>query len=504
LIENILQALGAFIHLKYFFIVSLGTFLGIILGAIPGIGASTALALFLPFTFGLDAQMSVLALISIYGGAEYGGSITAISINTPGTGGAVATCLDGYPLTKKGLMGQALSMSLFASVIGGIISALFLLTLAPILADIGLKFGPPETFAMAAFGLTIIASLSTGNILKGFLSAGLGLLAATIGIDPISGFPRFVFGFSPLTSGIAMIPVMIGLFALAEAFRMLENPWESKAQDKLEVKNTLRIFLNTLATIRNKFAMAKCIIRSSLIGVMVGIIPGAGTSIAAFISYNEERRASKYPEQFGTGILEGVAAPEAANNAVVGGALVTTLALGIPGSASCAILLGTLMMNDFIPGPLLFERNPDLTYLLMTGFLASNFFLLLIGLLLFRSILQIIKVKKDILACLLITICLVGTYAYKNSETDMLVMFIFGIVGWFLEKIKIQMSPFILAFILGEMLESNLLSSLLIGQGSYLIFVKKPIALALIILAILSTIFTLLKGRKSISRLGSS
>lgn len=491
-----LHSLVSVFHFQNFIMIILGVSVGIIMGALPGIGASTALAIFLPLTYAMPVGASVLLLCSIYAGAEYGGSISAVAIRTPGTGGAAATVIDGYPLAQKGFPGKALGASLYSSVVAGLISAVILAFFTPPLAALGLRFGPPEMFGMAVFGVAIVASLASQVPLKGFISALLGFLIATAGIDQFVGFARYTFNQPALLDGIPVIPAMIGLFALAEAFRMIENKVSSN-----EKNFDFRKVSFAMLTISEFKGLWRTVLRSSLIGTIIGIIPGVGASVASFIAYDDARRTSKHPEEFGKGSLEGIAAPEAANNAVVGGALIPTLALGIPGSASTAILMGTLIMNDVVPGPFFFEKNPDLSFLIFTGYFVCNLVLLVVGYFSIKACLRALDVPKEILATFIIVVSFLGAYAHGNNYSDMVIMFIFGILGWVFGKINIPVVPCIIAMLLGEMVESNFLSSVLISHGDYLVFFKRPLSAILLLLAAASFVYSVVKDRQLAARI---
>ncbi|NLD98035.1 MAG: tripartite tricarboxylate transporter permease, partial [Synergistaceae bacterium] len=330
----------------------LGVTGGIVIGALPGLTATMGVAVLLPLTFGMESTRALVMLSGIYIGAIYGGSISAILLKTPGTPAAAATVLDGYELARKGEAGKALSISAIASFTGGIVSTVMLITISPILARFALRFGAPEYFALAVFGLSIIASISGKSPVKGLLAGMFGLLISTVGLDPVTSFPRFTFGEINLFNGFAIIPVLIGLFALAEAFVQMEKIFEPAQTVKTDFKRGM-------VSLKETLSLMPLMIKSALIGTFIGSIPGAGADIAAFVSYNEARRSSKKPEKFGTGCLEGIAAPEAGNNGVTGGAMVPLLTLGVPGDAVTAILLGALVIQGLQPGPLLFTKNAD-------------------------------------------------------------------------------------------------------------------------------------------------
>jgi putative tricarboxylic transport membrane protein len=487
---DLFEAFVTLFHWSNILAVIAGVVIGLFLGAIPGIGAAAALAIFLPFTYSLPVESSVLLLISIYAAAEYGGSISAIAISAPGTGGAAATILDGFPLAQKGLPGKALSTSLYASVSGGLVSAIVLTLLAPPLAQLGIKFGPAEMFSLIMCGLAIIASLSSGNMIKGTLSAALGLLIATVGIDPFTGYPRYCFNLPQLQDGIKAIPVMIGLFALAQAFKMLEN---AEIGRKL-ISNLEKINFAKKISLREFFGLKKTILRGSVIGTLVGIVPGVGVSVGSFIAYDVERKSSKEYDEFGKGKLEGIAAPESANNAVVGGALVPAIALGIPGSAAIGILLGAFIMNGIVPGPFLLENNKELVYLIFSGYFTCNLVMLVVGLTTISLVVRVLKVSPLIMAPVIIAMTFLGAFVYAFNYTDVIVVFIFGVIGWLFKKIEVPVVPLVIALLLGGLAERNFLSALTISRGDPMIFIYKPISLLLLLLAIASFIFAFKKG----------
>jgi len=463
----------------------LGMVIGIVAGAVPGIGASMALALMFPFTYDMSVHAGVLFLLSIYTGAEYGGSISAILINTPGTGAAVVTCLEGYPMAKQGMARKALMISLVSGVYAGIFSTIVFILFAPALAWIGLKFGPPEMFAVAIFGISIITSMAGKSFIRGFLAACIGFLLATPGISPFSGYGRFIFNQPFMQDGIPLVPAFIGFFAIAESLRMLETTdlevFERMKKSSVADKLTLRE-LNRLTP---------AILRGSVIGTAIGIIPGAGAAISSFISYNEEKRWSKTPEKFGTGVPEALASPEAANNAVVGGALIPALALGIPGSAAIAMVLGLLTIKGVIPGPLLFQESGPLVVLVFLGLIIINLYMLLTGVVGMQLYARVADIPTKVLGPSIMLLGLTGAYAYGGSYYHMWMAFVLGVFGWFLEKIEIPVIPLILAFILEPLVEENFIKTLLIHQGDYLVFFTRPLSAAVLGLALVLTVFGL-------------
>ncbi|MGG0670392.1 tripartite tricarboxylate transporter permease [Sporosarcina koreensis] len=464
-----------------------GTILGIIIGSLPGLTSTMGVALMLPLTFGMEPVPGILLLIGVYFGSVYGGSLTAILINTPGTPASAATVMDGYPLTQKGQAHKALTISTLSCAIGGIISVLVLILVAPQLASFALKFSAPESFALALFGLSIVSSIAGKSIVKGLMAGTLGLLIATIGLDPIGGFPRFTFGMPEMTTGIGFIPIMIGLFALSEAFKSMEDIFVEKRVNVVIEKVKLKWveFKGLIGTI----------LRSAGIGTFTGMIPGAGADIAAFVAYNEAKRFAKNKDEFGKGDMRGVAAPEAAGNSVTGGAMIPLLTLGIPGDAVTAVLLGALMVQGLQPGPMLFESNGPIVYTLFVGMLLANVLLLVFGLLGIRFFTKVLLIPKTILTPLIIMLCVVGAYSLGNNYFDVVVMFIAGVVGYFFKKFEIPASPVILGLILGPMMESNLRRALVMSQGDLSIFYTRPITVVLLSIAVI-TLFTPLFTKK--------
>lgn len=443
-----------------------GVVIGTIVGAIPGMTTPMAVALALPFTFALSPVTGILLLLGVYKGGIYGGSITAILINTPGTPAASCTVLDGYPLAKKGEARRALDIALYASCIADFISNISLILFAGYLATFALKFGSAELFTLIVFSLTIIAGVSGDQLLKGFGAACLGLLLATVGLDLIYGTNRFVFGEVQLMSGFTFIPVLIGLFALPEIINYFVS-------NKEEAKKT--VLAGTGASWNDLKSCMKSILRGSAIGVVLGAIPGIGGAPAAFMSYSEARRNSKNPEKFGHGEIEGVAAAEAGNNGVAGATMIPLLALGIPGDVITAIILGAFMIHGLRPGPLMFQENITLIYAIFMGIMLSSFYLFVVGKLSIKAIAKIADIPKQRLFPIVLVLCVFGAYAVNNTIFDVGVMFLMGALGFSMLKLSIPVAPFLIAFILGPLLEDNFRQSLLISRGSYGIFFSSGI-----------------------------
>lgn len=485
---HLIQGLSTALLLGNLFYLVLGVTGGIVIGALPGLTATMGVAILLPFTFGMDAVTGLIMLVGIYIGAIYGGSISAILLNTPGTPASAATCFDGYALVKKGYPTKALSASTIASALGGLISCLALVTISPVLAKFALRFSAPEYFALALFGLTIIASISAENFLKGIIAGMIGLLISCFGMDAITSYPRFTFGVVDLLNGFSVIPVLIGLFAVSEVFNQIETLVGEK-----EIKTDIVMDKNYMNWQEIKHCLPT-IIKSGVIGTFIGSIPGAGADIAAFVCYNEAKRSNKN-EKFGEGSLVGISAPESGNNGVTGGALVPLLTLGVPGDAVAAVLLGALIIQGLTPGPLLFEQNPEIVYGLFSSMIIGNILLLFIGLAGIKFYSRIVEIPKTLMIPAILILSTIGSYSMNNSLFDVGVTFVFGIIGYIMSKIKMPSSPIVLAVILGPMLETNLRKAVLMYEGSHSFLYTRPITVVFLILTVLSMISALKKKK---------
>jgi len=466
MIEILQQALFIFATWQNVLLLALGVFIGTFVGAVPGMTTPMAVALTLPFTFTLNPVSGILLLLGVYKGGIYGGSITAILINAPGTPAASCTVLDGYPLARRGEARRALDIALYASCIADFMSNLALILCAGFLASLALAFGSPEVFTLILFSLTIIASVSGDQLLKGLGSAAFGLILAVVGLDLVYGTNRFIFGEVELMSGLNFIPVLIGLFALPEIIAFY---------GRVEVAREYNPLAGRGAGLDDLRKTLKTIIRGSAIGVILGAIPGIGGAPAAFLSYSEAKRTSKNGDNFGNGEIEGVAAAESGNNGTAGATLIPLLALGIPGDITTAIILGAFMIHGLRPGPLLFQDNLSLIYALFIGIMLSSFYLFAIGKFSIRLISRIADIPHRILFPIVLTLCVFGAYAVNNTVFDVGVMFVMGLFGFMMLKLKIPAAPFLIAFILGPMLEDNFRQSLLMSRGSWSIFFSSPI-----------------------------
>lgn len=460
-----------------------GCLWGILGGALPGLSPSIAMALLLPFTYGMEPVPAIVLLASVYVGAEYGGSIPAILIRTPGTNASAATALDGFEMARQGRGGEALGISLVSGLVGGLFGLAVLVLATEPLARLALAFTPAAYFALAVLGLSVIASLAGGSLTKGLIGAGLGLMISTVGTDPVSGVPRFTFATPELLGGIRPILVMVGLFAVAEMLVQIGEPAWARA----EARDT-RLKLPGLSMMR-RLLPAQAI--GCGIGTVEGVTPGAGGTIAAFMAYNEARRWSKEPEAFGKGAPEGVAAPEAANNVVTATALVPLLSLGIPGSNSAAVLLGGFMVHGLTPGPLLFEKAPEVVWGLYGGLLAANIATLLLGLVILTPALWLVNRPKPYLLAAILCLIVSGVYAIEQSLFDVGLVLGFGVLGYLLRLAGVPVLPLVLGVVLGFMLESNYRRSLVISGGDHAVFVEDPVAATLLAAAAALTLWSL-------------
>ena len=464
---------------------ALSVSVGIMIGALPGLSAAMGVALIIPITFGMPASTGLIVLAGIYCGAIFGGSISAILIHTPGTPASAATAIDGYQLTLQGKAGKALGTACIASFAGGLLSCISLYFFSPTLAKLAMAFGSPEYFWLSIFGLTIIAGVSTASMLKGLISGAFGLLLSTIGMDPMNGVFRFTFGQAALYEGLPFTATLIGLFSMSQVLILADHKIR-KAGELVEFDDRVLLSAKELKQI------TPTVIRSWLIGNIIGILPGAGASIASFMGYNEARRASKRKEEFGHGSIEGIAGSEAANNAVTGGSLIPTLTLGIPGESVTAVLMGGLLIQNMQPGPDLFNKYSAVTYTFFAGFVLVQFFMLILGLAGSRLFAKISRVSDAILIPVVFTLSVVGAYAMRNSMSDVVTMFVFGIIGYLVKLFDLNPAAIVLALILGPIGERGLRRSLLLSKGDPAILFSTPVCWILIVLCVFSVFSPLL------------
>ena len=468
--------------------INIGVFIGSVFAAIPGLSVILCVILFLPVTYSMTAIPGMMFLLGIYCAGGYGGSVSAILINTPGTPHAAATMLDGHPLSERGRTKAALKIALYASTFGGISSALMLLFLGPQVARVAAQLGTAEYFMVCVFGLTIIAGVSGKSMIKGLISACLGLLISCVGSDPMTSYDRFTFGISRLYLGLDLAVCLIGLFALVEIM--------SKAEKRLDRLNldTTQIKDDGIITKEEYKRMARPMLLSSLIGVMVGIIPGTGASEASWFSYNTAKNMSKHPEEFGHGSVEGIAAAEAANNAVTGATLIPLLTLGIPGDGTVAIMLSALMINGLNPGLTLFTTQGNIMYAIMLGLILVNIFMLLQGKFLTRLFAKVVSIPQEILTPIIVIFCFAGAYSVNENFFDVGVALIFGMLAWILRKLELPPVPILLGLVLGSMTETNFRRALLISNGNPKIFFSSVYCIIFLVLILLA-VGTIVRGK---------
>jgi putative tricarboxylic transport membrane protein len=470
----------------------IGVFVGTLIGVLPGIGPIGAMSILLPTTFGLPPAASVIMLAGIYYGAMYGGSTTSILVNIPGEAASVITCLDGYQMARKGKAGPALGISALGSFIGGTFSIIVLMFLVFPLAEAAVKFGPAEFFALMFFGLIVLTYLARGSVLNAMLMVLLGLIIGTIGMEPISGVARFHFGSIALLDGVGIVPVAMGLFGITEVLESIET---------LIPRSILQTKIKNILPNRKEWKeSAGPIARGSIIGFLCGILPGAGAVMSTFLSYTVEKKLSKHPEEFGKGAIAGVAGPETANNAAAGGAFVPMLALGIPPNPILGILLGALMVHGVSAGPLLMSQHPEIFWGVIASMYVGNIMLIFLNLPLIGMWVKVLKVPPKVLLPIILLCCLIGSYANSNNSTDIIIMIVFGILGYVLRKLKYELAPLIMALVLGPMVEMNFRMALSISNGSFSIFFQKPISLVFLTitaLLLLSTGFSTYRKTKT-------
>jgi len=459
-----------------------GVVSGLVIGGLPGLTANLGVALLLPVTFSMDVTAALLMLMSLYTAAIYGGSFSAILLHTPGTSASAATAIDGFVLTQRGEFAKAIRVATFSSVVGGLASGVALLVFAPPLSLLTLKFGPAEYFMLAIFALTVIGTVSTGNMVKGLIAGAVGLFLSTVGMDLDSGFPRYTFGLFALQSGINFVPAVIGLFSLSQALMMCEDA--NATIQRVDSKGGGWRFLPFRDEIR---AIRTTLVRSSLIGIVVGILPGAGADIGSWVSYNEARRFARDKSQFGNGSIVGIAASEAANNAVTGSSLIPLLTLGIPGSTTAAVLLGALIVHGLLPGHAMFEEHASITYTVIFGFLVANVVMGAVGMTLGKFMVHIARLPNAAIIPTIFILSIVGSYSLGNNVFDIYTMMAFGLLGYVMRKSGFHPAPMILGLILGPIAETGFRQSVTLAEGPVLAYILgSPISLILAVLTLLS------------------
>ncbi|MFB3886512.1 MAG: tripartite tricarboxylate transporter permease [Thermodesulfobacteriota bacterium] len=462
-----LQIIGTVSNLFYCFV---GVFIGTLVGVLPGIGPIGAMAMLLPLTFGLSPASAIIMLAGMYYGAQYGGSTTSILVNIPGESASVVTCLDGYQMAKQGRAGPALGISAIGSFVGGTFSVVGLMFFAYSLAQAALRFGPPEYFSLVCLSMTVLIYIARGSVPKAVLMIFLGMVIRTIGTDLISGEQRFTFGSLTLQDGIGLVPLAMGLFGISEIIRNIESPME-----RLIYESKIKNLFPTLGDWKRSIGP---IIRGSFLGFFLGVLPGGGGIISSFTSYTIEKKISRRQEEFGKGAIEGVAGPETANNAGAGGSFVPLFALGIPSNTVIAVLMGALMIHGVVPGPRFISEHPDIFWGTVASMYVGNVMLLILNLPLIGLWVKVLKIPYRILMPLILLFCLIGVYSINNNVMEVILMALFGMVGYILKKFHYEPAPLLLAFVLEPLLETNFRQSLIMSNGEFSIFLQRPISAA--------------------------
>lgn len=485
------SGLHVFAGLNTHLLIFAGSVIGLIFGALPGLSSSMALAIFIPFTFGFDPYQGIAFLITIYVTSVFAGALSAVLVNIPGTPASISTVFDGYPMAQRGEAGRAVGIATVSSALGGLIGLVFLMVFSPAIVILARRFGSWEYVLLAVLGITMISYISKGSIIKGLLGGTFGLFVATIGEDPIISYPRFTFNSTDFLGGINFVVILIGLFGMAEVFLQLERNVELKPIQKVSGFGK---------SIGDVFSHLVCLFRSSLIGTFIGAIPAAGPSIASIVSYSVAKRASKNPEEFGKGSVEGIVAAESSNNACVGGALIPMMTLGIPGDPMTAVLIGALMIHGLAPGPRLFSDNPVYVSSVYISYGIALLWILINGLIGSRWYAKILSVPRYMLLPMIMLLCMVGSYSLSNNLFDVALMVSFGALGYFLQKADISPAPIVLGVVLGPMFETNLRRSMILAQGNILPFATRPIALIIKALILYIIVSSFLQGRKRKSK----
>ncbi|GEN44485.1 tripartite tricarboxylate transporter permease [Alkalibacillus haloalkaliphilus] len=488
-IEGILTGFEVALSLEGILFVLLGVFVGTFIGMLPGLGPISAIAIMIPITYGMNPTLALVMMAGVYYGAVFGGSTSSILLNAPGISGTVASSFDGYPMAQNGQAGKALAIAAISSFIGGTISVILLMAFAPMLSSVAISFGPPAYFALMLLGLTAIASLSEGSTVKALISAVIGFMVATIGIDPQTGTARYTFGSTNLLDGIDFLIIALGLFAIAEVGYLIINRHKKSITDAKQL-GSLKLSKQDMKEIAGPSG------RQSILGFVLGILPGAGATIASFISYISEKRLSKNPEKFGKGAVKGLAAPEASNNAATSGSFVPLLSLGIPGSGTTAVMLGAFLVLGVQPGPMLMGDNPEIFWGIIASMYIGNVFLLILNLPLIPYIARVLTVPRPLLISLVIVFSLIGVYAISFSTFDLYLLLAFGVIGFLMRMFAFPAPPFILAFILGGMMEQSFRQAMTSSNGDISIFFTNNISLVLIILSVLSFAFPIIKSMR--------
>ncbi|MGI5834924.1 MAG: tripartite tricarboxylate transporter permease [Chloroflexota bacterium] len=489
--ENFLDLMGGFataLSLQNLLFALLGCLVGTMIGVLPGIGSAGGIAILIPITFNLPPMPSIIMLAAIFYGAQYGGTISSVLVNVPGEASTAITCIEGHPMAKSGRAGVALSMAAIGSFIGGTLAMLGLVIAAPPLARMTLEFGPPEMFSLMVVGLSLVTGLAGRSILKALMMAALGLVLAAIGMDPSEGVPRLTFGQMELLSGLDFVPVIMGLFGVGDVLLNAEKAFRPVSIWKMH---------QLIPAVSDLKLSSRPIARGTVVGFLIGLIPGTSATIASFMSYSLEKRLSRQPERFGTGVIEGVAGPETANNAYASAALIPLFTLGIPGSATIAVLMGAFMMNGLTPGPLLFVEHKEFVWALIASLFIGNVMLIILNLPLIPLWVSLLRIPYAILFALILVFTLIGAYSIDNSVFDIGTMVLFGVLGYIFKKLDFPLAPIVLTLILGPLMERYLRSTLQMSVGDPSILIQRPLSAMLLILAAVIVLTSGLKQRPS-------
>jgi putative tricarboxylic transport membrane protein len=498
ILGHLLVGLGTALSLSNLLYCFIGVFLGTVIGVLPGLGPVATISLLLPLSYAMDPVSAVILMAGIYYGAQYGGSITSILVRIPGEASSVVTCLDGYAMARQGRAGAALGIAAFGSFFAGIVSTAALFIVGPAMAELALAFGPAEYAALVLLGLLLVTQVSQTSKLNSLLMVALGLLLATVGIDPIYGTERFTFGVYSIYDGLNMALLAMGLFGVAELLTMAEG--SAASMPPVAQPKTLRELLPSASDWK---ASALPMVRGTGLGFLLGMLPGGGATLASFTTYVMERRLAKQPERFGNGAIEGVAGPEAANNAAAQAAFVPLLSLGIPANPVLGVILGALLIQGITPGPQLAAARPELFFGVMASMLVGNLMLVVLNVPLISVFVMLLRVPGSILAPLIIVFCVIGAYSLSNSVVEVLIMIVFGIGGYLMRKVDLDPAPLILAFVLGDILETSLRQALLVGRGTLILFIDRPIALGLILACAALILWQIYEAIRDIRRLSA-
>ena len=495
MLENMFLGLATLMDPALLLATLIGVVGGVVIGALPGLTSTMGVALLIPVTFALPPQVGLAMLGGIYCASTYSGAISAILLNIPGTAASVATMLDGHPMAKRGEPGRAISLATFASCIGGIASVIALLFLAPQLAEFSLRFGSPEYFLLAVFGITVIASMSAGAMEKGLIAGALGLIMSTVGVHPLTGSMRFTGGMPSLYDGIPLVVSLIGLYSIPEVIDLIKRSRDTSAPEAKVDRPPV------FAGLQEVLGQWYNVLRSSLIGIIVGIVPGVGCSVGGFLAYDAAKRGSATPEKFGHGSPEGIVASETGNNAVTGGTLIPLLTLGIPGNPVTAVLLGGIMIHGLRPGPELFTANADVTYGFIFSLFLANLLFVPVGLLLARYGLRIVQVPTGILAPVILSLAVIGTYSLRYEIDDIWIMLAVGFLGWGMAVLSVPRAPLVLGLVLGTLAEGELARSLALVRGDVAAFglqlVTRPVALVILLLCVAAIVHGIREHRRN-------